>query len=457
MSSTLTLAACLTVFAPTESSAAPDPAAALADADELEQRGRYPAAARRIETVLPAFEQDYGLRLRAAWLRFEAGHWRRAQRHYVRAIELSQGSLDSRLGLGWSLLRDGQRRAALTTFEDLERDFPEVPAVAAALAQARERPVVVPRGWVWLTGQLHPRHPTLRRGLGGQLGLGLTLAEHGLLSVGYGYARLGYEPTDEALALTAATGAGPGGSGSGNGGGSPDGGDVGSDEPPASDGPGPGGSTGGNVGPGYGRGTADDPFLGNTIAQHQLHAAAGVTWPAAGVLIQYGWLHDQGLPAVHAVGTSARVSPWGDIVLDASATVEPGVVRPRLAAHWRLPVHRHVWLRPGGSMQVDGSEILGTGRLTVGLHGEPGSVWLGGMAGRERRPALLDVPLILNLADDLRWGAWAGGLLPLPRGFALLLGYEVYGLDPLDPTVPWATAHYITAGMTWTRPPTERR
>ena len=168
-------------------------------------------------------------------------------------------------------------------------------------------------------------------------------------------------------------------------------------------------------------------------------------------MLQYGWLHDQGLQPIHAVGTSLWVSPWGDVVLDANATIEPDVVRPRLALRWQMPVHRSLWVEPGGSMQVEGSEVLGTGRLTLGLHGKPGTLWAGGMGGRERRPARLDVPVFLSLADDLRWGAWLGGTLSLPRGFALLAAYEVYGLDPIDPTISRATAHYLSAGMTFTR------
>lgn len=425
-----------------ESHRPPDPAVAQGKAekvekvDELEQRGRYPAAARHTEALIVAYPQDYGLRLRAGWLRFNAGHWRRAQRHYRAAMELSHGSLDSRLGLGWSLLRDGRRRAAITTLEALARDAPEVPEVAAAVQAARTRPVVVPSAWSWLTGQAHPRHATLRQGLGGQVGLGLRIAEHGLVNASYGFARLRYQPTEEALAFEAGNGdgaGGPGGSGSGSG--------SGSESP--SPGPGPG--------PGSGRGTHRFPYTANTIDQHQIHASVGVTWPVAGGLLQYGVLLDQGLATVHALGTSLRWSPWGDVVLDTSVTIEGGLARPRMAPSWRLPVHRSVWLRPGASLQVDGSEALGTGRLTLGVHGRPGTLWVGGMGGRERRPALLDVPVVFNLAEDLRFGAWVGGSVSLPHQLALLAGYEVYGLDPIDPAAPQTQAHYLTMGLSWTR------
>ncbi|MCA9705319.1 MAG: hypothetical protein KDK70_05690 [Myxococcales bacterium] len=189
----------------------------------------------------------------------------------------------------------------------------------------------------------------------------------------------------------------------------------------------------------------------DTVDQHQIHAAAGVTWPVAGALLQYGLLLDPGLRDVHAVGTSLRWSPWGDVLLAASVTLEGDHPRPRLAPSWRLPVHPHVWLHPGASLQVDGSDALGTGRVTVTVHGSPGAVWLGGMGGRERRPALLDVPVIFNLAEDLRYGVWLGGHLALPRGLGLLASYELYGLEPADPAAPLAQAHYVSVGLQWTR------
>ncbi|MCA9705369.1 MAG: hypothetical protein KDK70_05950, partial [Myxococcales bacterium] len=87
--------------------AQPDPRAlpgAIEEVEALEERGRVAAAARRVEGLARDYPQDYGLRIWAGWLRYRAGHWRRAQRHYRQAIELSGGSVDSRLGLGWSLL-----------------------------------------------------------------------------------------------------------------------------------------------------------------------------------------------------------------------------------------------------------------------------------------------------------------------------------------------------------------
>jgi len=397
----------------------------LQQIDDYEQRGRFVAAARRTEDLARAFPQDYGLWLRAGWLRYRAGHWRRAQRHYRRAIELSQGSLDSRLGLGWSLLDDGRRRDAIATFEALERDAPESPRVAEALDLARARPVVATHVRTSLTGHGYPLHPTLSRGIGGQVGGGLQIAEHGLVSASYGFSRLAYEPTTQALALSAGNGPSMGDNG--------------------------GMGEAGGTGPGYGRGTNGDPFVEDTFDQHHVYAAAGVTWPTAGALLQYGLLHDEGLVDVHAVGTSLRWSPWGDVLLGVSTTIEGDRMRPRVAPSWRLPIHPHASLHPGASIQAEDAQVLGTGRLTATFHGDRGAVWLGGMGGRERRPALLDIPIILNLGDDLRYGVWLGGHLSLPKGWGLLASYELYGLEPADPTAALAQAHYVTVGLSWAR------
>lgn len=392
--------------------------------DALEARGKHARAAALAEEVAVAHPQDYGWTLRAGWLRFQARHYGRATAHYERAAELSHGSLESRLGLAWSLLYDGHRRRALAELETLERDYPEAREVTEAAAFARARARVAARPWASVTGQVYSDHPELRRGMGVQGGVGLTVAEHYVLAASYGYTRIGYDPTG-----TSSLTAGSGGNGGGNGGG--------------------GGSGGGGAGPGYGRGSGDAQ-LGSTIEQHQIHASAGPVWPVAGALLQYGFLRDEGLDDVHAAGLSLRWSPWGDVTLNTSVTIADDRVRPRIEPGWKLPVHEHVWLRPAVAVQVERDVALAAGMLTAAVHGKPGAVWLGGKYGRERQPAYLDIPVIFNIPGDIRWGGWVGVQLQLPANFALLANYEVHGVEA-DSAIGSvdSLAHYITVGLSF--------
>ncbi len=404
--------------------------------DTFEAAGRHARAAAIAEDMSEAHPQDYGWSLRAGWLRFQAQHYGRATAHYERAVELSQGSLESRLGLAWSLLYDGHRRRALAEFEALERDFPEAPEVAEAAAFARARSPVAVRPWAGITGQVYTSHPELRRGAGVQGGVGFTIAEHFALAGSYGYARIAYDPIDAAV-LTAGSSSGGGGSGGGNGNGG-NGGNGGGN-----------GGGGSGSGPGYGR-AAVSGQIGSAVEQHQVHLSTGPIWPVAGALLQYGFLRDEGLEDMHAVGLSVRWSPWGDIALSSSATITPGRVRPRLEPSWRLPVHDHVWVRPGVAVQVDGDEALAAGALTAAVHGKLGAVWLGGKYGRERQPAYLDIPVIFNIPGDIRWGAWVGGQLQLPAGLGLTAGYELHGVEAPTLTTPVESiAHYITLGVSF--------
>ncbi len=390
MNSLLWLAATAALLV-AQANTAPPVEAQVRRIDALESRGKHGRAAALAEEIAAAHPQDYGWTLRAGWLRFQARHYGRATAHYERAVELSQGSLESRLGLWWSLLYDGHRQRALAELEALEQDYPEAPEVAEAVAFARDRSPVAVRPWASVTGQAYSGHPELRSGVGVQAGVGLTVAEHYSVAASYGYARISYDLAD-ASSLTAGSG------GNGNG----------------------GGSGGSGAGPGYGR-VSGGGQLGSTIEQHQIHASAGPVWPIAGALLQYGFLRDEGLDDVHAVGLSLRWSPRGDIALGTSVTIAGDQVRPRFEPGWKLPVH-----------------------------GKPGVLWLGGKYGRERQPAYLDIPVIFNLPGDIRWGGWVGGQVQLPANFALLANYEVHGVEadsvigPVD-----SLAHYITLGLSF--------
>lgn len=410
--------------------AAADPyASSFAEAARLERASRFAAAARVLEDALPEYPQDYALVLQAAWMRFLAGHYRRAAGHYRRAIELSGGSIDSRLGLTWSLLYDGHKSEAVAELEALSAEHPADPDVRVALQTARNRSPVRVAPWASATGHVYADHPDLERGIGTHLGLSMSVREHALFAASYAFAWI----TTDAVGVSTSAGQGPG-----------PGGPDGTDPVDGTD-AGSMGQMGGMGSPGRVRGEG--------ILQHQVHASAGATWPIAGAVLQYGYLHGATLlPDIHAIGTSARYSPYGDIGLDVSLTLGTEAPVPRIAPSWRIPIAHHVWLRPAAALQVVDGDALPVGMLTVGLRGKPGTVWVGGKYGRERNPAYLDVPVIFNVAGAIHWGAWLGGSLNLPAGFRLFGGYEVHGLevdDALSGRSDPAQAHYVTLGLGW--------
>lgn len=425
----------MTLREPTQGREALDDAATLHRVEELEAQGRYARAAKLAETLAAIYPQDYASIVYAGWLRFQAEHYRRAVMNYRGAIALSKGSLESRLGLGWSLVYDGRHRDALAELEALLQANPGSSEVAEALGFARRRPRVAVMPWVSLAGQVYGSSLELNRGFGVRAGLGLRVVEHFAFGVSYGFTTIGYDAQTTDTTTTE------------------DGGDATSLRVRVEGNGGQSGNGSGN-GAGYGnmgqsaRGSAG-AVQGSFVEQHQVHASAGVVWPVAGALLQYGYLWDEGLDDVHAIGLSLRYRRLGDVVFETSITIEPNTVRPRFAPSWKIPIHRQVWIRPEVSLQVDDTEVLAVGVFSLGVDGRVGAVWLGGKYGRERRPAYLSIPIIFNLAGDIRWGGWIGGALNLPAGFGLNAGYELFGIEPA-PSEGTVLAHYISLGLSFT-------
>ena len=357
--------------------------AALSRAAELERAGDPDAAAAALQPLEQRYLQDYTLQLRLAWLRFSAGDYARAEMTYRRVLVLSPDSLDAKNGLGWTLVKRGDCGAARARFQAVVVSSPHNKTASSGLASCPELSPVSGAPTVSLTGHAYQDHPLKTGALGLSATLPLRLLQHGLLAATYRYTRFWTVQ-----------------------------------------------------GEGY-----DDGF-----EQHEAHLAAGVSFDRWGLTGHYSFAtEDTGTVGdVHVAGLTARYSPWGDITLEASASLYDDMTMGRTALAWRLPLASWVSLTPMFYLQVanapdghvlmeDDTEVWLGGALTVAFRGEGWNAWLGGKYGPELRPAYLSgPPSVYNNYDELNWGLWAGGALGLGSGWSLFAAYEFAALTTQD-------------------------
>jgi len=360
-------------------------------AGELEHQGHFEAAAEALEPLLGPYPDDYALELQLGWLRFRADQPKRAEHHYRRAVELSGGAQNARLGLAWSFVEQGEDRDAKPIFEALLAESPGLVAARDGLALIRLQHSPSTRiGGAYVH---HSDHPFRRSGWALRVGADVPLARRAFVS---GTFRISQLTNADTLITTPSTN--PGG------------------------GPGPGG-------PG---GPASTTRVSGIYEQPEVHLAAGLRERAWGLAAHFAYVNDRGEfdDDLFAVGLSGRLSHVGDLWLEGSASFYPDATVLRLSPWWRIELGRGFYVRPGGAVErADGDEWLGSYFAELGLAGSRGAVFAGGRGGRERRPTYLLVPLMLNLADDLTWGVWAGSTLRIGDRVEFR---AVYQLDSLE-------------------------
>ena len=365
---------------------------ANARAIALEQGGQLAEAARTLEPFVAEYPQDYSFAIRLAWLWFRAGHYVEAELEYRRARALSGGSLDSELGLAWSWLRLGRKGDAADGFRAVLAVSPGNESATAGLELARATPFVA---WpvAALTAHLYSDHPAKDWGLGVRAGLSGILIEHVYLGADYRFTHV---------------------------------------TPPTVRGP---------------------VQQGSAFDQHEVWAGAGATWPAFGFTARYGFVSDGSgyLGDGQVIGASVRASPYGDIVLEGSASLWEDVTIARVALSYAVPVTSFLVLRPHVAIQEVSSETLVSGGGVALLHGAPGSLWVGGRGGDEFRPAYLDAVTTYDFTEHILAAAVAGGQVNLGGGAALQVEYEFLSLELDEPVFGYTTTtHLITVGVSAT-------
>jgi len=366
---------------------AQDPAydIAFAEAQRFEEAGNLAAAARTLEAILPQYPDRAFLTLQLAWTHFRAGHYKDAEGYYRRTITLSPGLTDARLGLAWSLVKEGRCTIAHAEIKALLEDFPKLPGAQEAEAAC------IPLSnhfypWLSLTGHYYQDHPTKEWALTVAAGLDVIIRGH--FSLGAAFRFSDFTPPGDITHGTAQY-------------------------------------------EGYG-------LLGYGTTRW------GIGAEYAFLADHTGYSGDS-----HHGGLSARFSPWGEGTLDLAASFYNDATVLRSELGWKLPVGGGLSLRPAAAIQwakTDsyGTGFLGTGMLTVEWENARGAVFLGGKYGEEFRPAYLSRELVMNIPERIQWGVWAGGRVRAGRS-TLTLSYALDRLRSADSTTnEYRTAHYLT-------------
>ena len=139
-------------------------------------------------------------------------------------------------------------------------------------------------------------------------------------------------------------------------------------------------------------------------------AHAGYESIAAGLLFEGGIVQDgSGLygTSLHA-GASARWTRYGDVFIHGSVSAYEDATIGRLAPQWKIHVAGPVSVLPGFALQFAPGGAFPNASLTGIGEWASVSIWAGGKAGEEVRPAYLDQNVVYDIPERVEFGAWAG-------------------------------------------------
>lgn len=365
---------------------------ACARAAALERSGALAAAAGALESLRARYPQDVDLALRIGALRLRAGDGVAAARAYAAAIGAAGELREALLGLGWAEERRGRCAEASAAYR-------------RALAPGAFGPAE-PAGSEARAGLRRCTPPTLRATAaaavagqaltGGTTSYGLSVAPavdllvKGRLQLGASYR---FRALSSSLATVAAT------------------------------------------------------------RQHEAYAHVGYGGRLLGVTAHYAFLYDASAAAPsHHGGLTARVSPFGDGLLQLGASLYRDLAMVRVQPSWRLPVAWGLSIQPGGAYQLTAAPGVAPRHrysvfLALSLQRGPLSLWAGGRYGDELRPLDLDLGLISNYQQPQVGAAWLGASLDVGprRRTHLQLGWGVDLLLP-DGGSLLTQAHTVSLG-----------
>ncbi len=371
----------------------PDYAARYSQATARESAGDLDGAMGLLTALASDYPDDFDVQLQLAWVSFRLGKYDVAERSYRRAIFLSQGHRRARLGLAWTLQRQGRRSQAHELFAELADSAPNQAELLAAEEGVKLTKKRALRLRASLDGSISimSGHPYVTEVIGVSPRLGVSLFEHLLVSARYRYTRYGLE----------------------------------------------------NVGDSDDSGEQHEAFFGLGYAQAEF-----------GLMAHYATIagdETYGMGA-QVLGLSARYSPWGDLLLEASASIYDDLNAYRAAISWSMPLGRSFRLVPMGSMQVVDGELMGAGGLSAQLTVSPVRLWVSGKYGDEHRAVYLSEEVVSNSDDHVR-GSIGGGLsLSIAKPLDLSAGYTWQRREASDEngSPSDVDAHVVELGLTGT-------
>ena len=361
----------------------------------LEQEGRFEEAADELESLSSSYPQDYGLALQRAWLQFQAREYAASETSYRRALSLSSGSFEAKLGLAWSLIRQGDLEEARAELESLGAASPGHPAVQEALAYT-ELPTPRSSWSTWVSASMHEygQLPSVSWGRGLALGVSGLIWDRVIISTSYRFTRFGWEPTDAASV---------------------------------------------------------DSVEWN---KHEVFTSLGLIFSPVRFSATYGRLlsslNSDG--DAHIVGLSTLFDLFGELRIDGALAFFSDVDVFQLTPSWSLSLTDVLWLRPGATLQSIDGEILWSGGFDLIVAGEPGALSIGAWAGDQERRIDLELPTVYDLGTTMTYGGAIDGRLDFDN-WSLSAGYELAGVElDEDGSIETEIVHWFGLGLSFRLP-----
>jgi len=372
----------------TVASADPDYYEAFKTADVAVKAGKFDAAVRTIQTALAKYPDDYALTMKLAWVEFQREYYIEAERLYRVASDLSDGSLDARIGLGWALIQQDRCTDGVTILRDVLAEEHDDNADQGLLTCADRARV---HGTVWgsLGGSLYREHPWLH--MSGAAFVGFKLRPPGTFAIGGAYRFSALSATDVRI---------PG-------------------------------------------------FIQHEIYLEAGYAGKHVDLLGQGALV---WGGDAVVGGSRHVGTSLRLKYLSGIVSEVLIEATGNFYRDLwvigLAPSATL-TFGPVSITAGMSAQQFVHETLLSASLTASLGmGSSVSFWAGGKYGPEYRAAYLSQFAVFNAQERSTWAILAGARVRTSPQWAIFVNYAFLRLESPDGLE--SAVHNLSIGTAFT-------
>jgi hypothetical protein len=183
--------------------------------------------------------------------------------------------------------------------------------------------------------------------------------------------------------------------------------------------------------------------------RHELHASAAWAKKSWGVSLHYGGAFSDALLNGNAFGVVGRVSPLGDVTLEASyATFDDGVGVARVTPAWRIPIGPRFFVTPGAAFQADDEgRARGAGLLNAGLDTDSVTAVIGGRVGRQYRAVYFAVPSIQSVEGVEQYSAWASLAAGLGGGWEAVVAYVFSRFEPVAGSTEPFDEHTASIGI----------